>query len=80
MALNTVQLATVDVEGHVGAGVGQRGIGRQGNEDLVADIKKTQDTIARHQKNLIKFQDDEKQMVARFEGDITRFKDLKGLK
>ena len=50
------------------------------DEDLVADIKDTQDTIARHQKNLIKFQDDEKQMVARFEGDINRFKDLKGLK
>ena len=50
------------------------------DEDLVADIKETQDTIARHQKNLIKFQDDEKQMVARFEGDINRFKDLKGLK
>ena len=49
-------------------------------EDLVADIKETQDTIARHQKNLIRFQDDEKQMVARFEGDINRFKDLKGLK
>ena len=50
------------------------------DEDLVADIKETQDTIARHQKNLIRFQDDEKQMVARFEGDINRFKDLKGLK
>ncbi len=48
--------------------------------DLVADIKETQDTIARHRENLIKFQEDEKQMVARFEGDITRFKDLKGLK
>ena len=39
----------------------------------------TQDTIARHQKNLIRYQEDEKQMVARFEGDISRFKDLKGL-
>ena len=41
--------------------------------ELVADIKETQ-------KNLIKFQEDEKQMVARFEGDINRFKALKGLK
>jgi hypothetical protein len=49
-------------------------------EDLVADIKETQDTIARHQHNLIRFREDEKQMVARFEGDINRFKDLKGLK
>ena len=49
------------------------------DEDLVADIKETQDTIARHQKNLIRYQEDEKQMVARFEGDISRFKDLKGL-
>jgi len=49
------------------------------NEDLVADINETQDTIARHQKNLLKFQEDERQMVARFEGDINRFKALKGL-
>jgi hypothetical protein len=46
---------------------------------LVADIKETQETIARHQKNLIKYREDEAQMVARFEGDINRFKDLKGL-
>jgi len=49
------------------------------NEDLVADINETQSTIARHQKNLLKFQEDERQMVARFEGDINRFKALKGL-
>jgi len=49
------------------------------NEDLVADINETQATIARHQKNLLKFQEDERQMVARFEGDINRFKALKGL-
>jgi len=45
----------------------------------VADINETQDTIARHQKNLLKFKDDEQQIVARFEGDINRFKALKGL-
>ncbi len=49
------------------------------NEDLVADINETQSTIARHEKNLLKFQEDEQQIVARFEGDINRFKALKGL-
>jgi hypothetical protein len=48
--------------------------------DLVADINDTQATIARHQQNLLKFQEDEQQMIARFEGDITRFKSLKGVK
>ena len=47
--------------------------------DLVADINETQDTISRHQQNLLKFQEDERLMVARFEGDITRFKTLKGV-
>ena len=47
--------------------------------DLVADINETQDTIARHQQNLLKFQEDERLMVARFEGDIDRFKRLKGV-
>ena len=49
------------------------------SEDLVADINDTQDTIARHQKNLLKFQENEQQMVSRFEGDINRFKALQGL-
>ena len=49
------------------------------SEDLVADINETQATIARHQKNLLRFQEDERQMVAQFEGDINRFKALKGL-
>ena len=49
------------------------------SQDLVADINETQETIARHQRNLLKFQEDEAQMVARFEGDINRFKSLKGL-
>ena len=47
--------------------------------DLVSDINDTQATIARHQQNLLKFQSDEQQMIARFEGDINRFKSLKGL-
>ena len=49
------------------------------SEDLVEDMNETQATIARHQKNLLKFQEDERQMVSRFEGDINRFKALKGL-
>jgi len=49
------------------------------SEDLVEDINETQATIARHQKNLLKFQADEQQMVTQFEGDINRFKALKGL-
>ena len=49
------------------------------SEDLVADINETQSTIARHQQNLLKFQQDEQQMVSRFQGDINRFKALKGL-
>lgn len=49
------------------------------DEELLADIKETQATISRHQKNLLKFQQDEQQMIARFEGDIDRFKALKGL-
>jgi hypothetical protein len=49
------------------------------SQDLVTDINETKATIARHEKNLQKFRDDERQMVARFEGDINRFKALKGL-
>ena len=49
------------------------------NQDLVADINETQDTIARHQQNLLKFKQDEQQMVVTFEGNINRFKALKGL-
>ncbi|MGI9223832.1 MAG: DUF4124 domain-containing protein [Woeseiaceae bacterium] len=48
--------------------------------DLVADIDETQSTISRHQQNLLKYQTDEQQMIARFEGDISRFKSLKGVK
>jgi hypothetical protein len=39
----------------------------------------TKETIARHQRNLRKFQADEKQIIARFAGDISRFKVLKGI-
>ena len=47
--------------------------------DLADDIRQTKDTIARHEANLQKFATDEENIVARFEGDIDRFKELKGL-
>ncbi len=46
---------------------------------LVGDIAKTKDTIERHQANLERFREDEQNVVAQFDGDIDRFKDLKGL-
>jgi hypothetical protein len=47
--------------------------------DLVSEISDTKTTIKRHEKNLAKFETDERQIVARFEGDISRFKTLKGI-
>lgn len=47
--------------------------------DLTADIQSTKETIERHEANLQKFQEDEQNIVARFDGDIDRFKKLKGL-
>jgi len=52
---------------------------RQVDPDLVAEITETKATIARHEGNLEKFQTDEQQIVARFEGDINRFKVLRGI-
>jgi Domain of unknown function (DUF4124) len=49
------------------------------DDELVAEIQETQQTISRHQQNLLKFHQDEQQMIAAFEGDINRFKALKGL-
>lgn len=47
--------------------------------DLAADISETRETIERHEANLRRFQQDEQNIVARFDGDIHRFKALKGL-
>lgn len=47
--------------------------------DLAAEINDTRATIARHEKNLERFQQDEQSIVARFDDDIDRFKSLKGL-
>ncbi|HEX2139246.1 MAG TPA: DUF4124 domain-containing protein [Woeseiaceae bacterium] len=46
---------------------------------LSADIVETRDTIARHEENLQRFREDEKNIVASFNGDIDRFRRLKGL-
>ena len=47
--------------------------------DLANDIQTTKETIARHEENLRKYESDEQSIVARFDGDIYRFKELKGL-
>jgi hypothetical protein len=47
--------------------------------DLADDMTITKETIARHEENLRKFESDEQSIVSRFDGDIDRFKQLKGL-
>lgn len=47
--------------------------------ELVSDITLTKDTIERHKSNLAKFQNEEQVIIARFAGDISRFKSLKGM-
>jgi hypothetical protein len=47
--------------------------------DLADDIASTIVTITRHEANLQRFQNDQQGIVARFDGDINRFKKLKGL-
>jgi hypothetical protein len=47
--------------------------------DLVKEMTTTKEAIARHERNLQKFQTDEQNIVARFDGDIDRFKALKGV-
>ena len=47
--------------------------------DLANDMESTRETIERHRDNLERFKDDENNIVARFDGDINRFKKLKGL-
>ena len=46
---------------------------------LAENLRVTKDTIARHMRNLEKFQADEQQIIARFDGDVSRFKILKGI-
>jgi hypothetical protein len=49
------------------------------DDSLADDLRKTKAVIARHENNLEKFRSDERQIIARFDGDISRFKALKGL-
>lgn len=49
------------------------------DDNLVKELTTTKEAIARHERNLQKFQDDEESIVARFDGDIDRFRELKGL-
>ena len=49
------------------------------DEGLAENLRKTKDTISRHQRNLTKYENDEKQIIERFDGDIARFKILKGI-
>lgn len=48
-------------------------------EELADNLRNTKVTIDRHQRNLKKFRSDERQIIQRFDGDISRFKILKGL-
>ena len=48
-------------------------------DDLAADLRKTKEIIQRHERNLKKFKSDEQQIIARFAGDIDRFKALRGI-
>jgi len=46
---------------------------------LVKEIQDTENTIERHKLNLKKYQHDERTIIERFDGDINRFKNLKGI-
>lgn len=48
-------------------------------ENLAEELSKTKETISRHERNLKKYEFDERQIVERFDGDIERFKKLKGI-
>jgi hypothetical protein len=49
------------------------------DENLVAELRNTKAVMARHERNLDKFRTNEQQIIARFDGDISRFRLLKGL-
>lgn len=48
-------------------------------DDLVAAIAETEVAIERHEQNLLSYRTEEKEIVERFEGDIRRFRELKGI-
>jgi len=49
------------------------------DDNLAENLRSTKVTIARHQRNLKKFEADEQQIIARFDGDVSRFIILKGI-
>ncbi len=49
------------------------------DESLAADLRATRETIERHERNLEKYKLDEQKIIERFDGDIERFKVLKGI-
>ncbi len=49
------------------------------DQNLIDAINETRETIERHENNLQRFQADEETMIARFDGDIQRFRNLTGL-
>ncbi len=49
------------------------------DEGLAADLRATRETIERHERNLEKYKLDEQKIIERFDGDIERFKILKGI-
>ncbi|MDJ0747913.1 MAG: DUF4124 domain-containing protein [Woeseiaceae bacterium] len=49
------------------------------DEALAADLRATRETIERHERNLEKYKLDEQKIIERFDGDIERFKLLKGV-
>ena len=49
------------------------------DEQLAEELRNTKGIMARHERNLDKFRTNEQQIIARFEGDISRFRLLKGI-
>ena len=49
------------------------------DDNLAADLRRTKETIERHERNLEKYKVDEQEIIERFDGDIERFKALKGI-
>ena len=47
--------------------------------ELAKDLQETRDTIARHENNLQKYEHNEREIIERFDRDISRFKILKGI-
>ena len=49
------------------------------DEKLAEELRATKETISRHERNLKKYESNEQQIIERFDGDIRRFKILKGI-